>query len=100
MPAYMIITAQIRDREAFVNAFAKPAAAVVAAYGGQYVFRGQSAQLLEGDFGDGAAVLVARFPDMASLRAFWDSPDYAPLKQARQELATLQVMAVEGEWQG
>lgn len=100
MPAFMIITAQVHDRDAFMNAYAKPAAALVAAHGGEYVFRGRSAQLLEGDFGDGSAVLVTRFPDMASLRAFWDSPDYAPLKQAREGLATIQVVAVEGEWQG
>jgi uncharacterized protein (DUF1330 family) len=102
MPAFMIITAQVHDREAFVNAYAKPLAAadLVAAHGGEYVFRGGGAQLLEGDFGDGSAVLVTRFPDMASLRAFWDSPDYAPLKQAREGLATIQVVAVEGEWQG
>lgn len=100
MPAFMIITARIHDRDAFVAGYGKAAAELVARYGGEYVFRGRGAQLLEGEFGDGAAVLVSRWPDMASLRRFWDSPDYAAVKRLRDGLADVQVVAVEGEWLG
>lgn len=100
MPAYMIITARIHDRDAFITGYGKAAAELVARHGGEYVFRGRGAQLLEGDFGDGAAVLVSRWPDMATLRRFWDSPDYAEIKRLRDGLADVQVLAVDGEWTG
>jgi len=98
MPAYMIISARIHDRDAFIAGYGKAAAELVARHGGQYVFRGRNAQLLEGDFGDGAAILVSRWPDMETLRRFWDSPDYADVKRLRDGMADVQVIAVEGEW--
>lgn len=101
MPAYMIITAHIHDREGFVAVYAKAAADLVARHGGEYVLRGKGpAVALEGDAHDGAVTLVSRWPDMAALRRFWDSPDYALLKQARQGLADVRVLAVEGDWAG
>lgn len=101
MPAYMIITAHIHDRDAFVARYAKAAAELVAKHGGEYVFRGQGPGIaLEGDANDGAVVLVSRWPDMATLRGFWDSPDYVALKALRQDLADARILAVEGEWLG
>ncbi|AUN31191.1 DUF1330 domain-containing protein [Niveispirillum cyanobacteriorum] len=100
MPAYMIITARIHDRDAFIAGYGKAAAELVTRYGGEYVFRGRNATLLEGDFGDGAAILVSRWPDMPTLRRFWDSDDYAAVKRLRDGMADIQVVAVEGEWQG
>lgn len=101
MPAYMIITARLHDREAFGARYAKAAAELVARHGGEYVFRGKGAGIiLEGEGHEGAVTLVSRWPDMAALQAFWNSPEYAALKQARQGLADVRVTAVEGDWVG
>jgi uncharacterized protein (DUF1330 family) len=36
------------------------------------------------------------FPDMDAIRAFWDSPDYVPIKKLREGIATLNVWAFPG----
>ena len=96
MPAYMIITAQLHARERFVEGYGKAAAALVQQFGGRYVFRGSGgAALLEGKWGEGAAVLISEWPDMKTLRSFWDSDEYAEVKRLREGLADVQVIAVE-----
>jgi uncharacterized protein (DUF1330 family) len=96
MPAYMIITAQLHDRDQFIAGYGRAAAALVAQYGGRYVFRGSSAAtLLEGSWGNGAAVLISEWPDLDTLQRFWNSEDYARVKRLREGLAEVQVLAVE-----
>ncbi len=95
MAAYMIVTAKIHDRNAFVEGYGKAAAALVAAFGGRYVLRGPGAQLLEGSFGDGASVVISEWPDIAAARAFWNSPEYAAARKLRDGLADVQVVLIE-----
>ncbi len=33
------------------------------------------------------------FPDMAAIHAFWNSPDYIPIKKLREGIATLNIWA-------
>jgi uncharacterized protein (DUF1330 family) len=96
MPAYMIITAQLHDRDTFIAGYGKAAAALVTRYGGRYVFRGASpATLLEGSWGNGAAVLISEWPDLETLQRFWNSDEYREVKRLRDGLADVQVLAVE-----
>ena len=100
MPAYMIISAKISDRDAFINGYGKAAAALVAQFGGRYVLRAPGVELLEGEFGNGASVVISEWPDKQTARKFWNSPEYAELKKLRDGLAQCQVLLVEGEWAG
>ena len=68
---------------------------LVARFGGRYLLRGPGAEALEGDFGDGAGMVISEWPDKAAARAFWDSPEYAELKARRAALADCQVMLIE-----
>jgi uncharacterized protein (DUF1330 family) len=95
MPAYMIVTAQIHDRQAFIEGYGKTAAELVARFGGRYVLRAPGAIGLEGGFGDGASIVISEWPDMAAARAFWDSPEYAAAKALRDGIADCQVMLIE-----
>lgn len=95
MPAYMIVTARIADREAFLAGYGAAAAKLVERFGGRYVLRAPGAELLEGDFGDGASMVISEWPDKDSARRFWDSPDYAEAKKMREGLADCQVLLVE-----
>jgi uncharacterized protein (DUF1330 family) len=96
MPAYMIIAAKIADREAFISGYGAAAAKLVAQFGGKYVLRAPGAALLEGNFGDGASVVISEWPDKAAALAFWNSPEYAEAKKLREGLAEVQVLLVEG----
>lgn len=95
MAAYMIVLAKIADREAFIESYGKPAGALVARFGGRYVLRGPGISLLEGDWGEGASAVISEWPDMATLNAFWTSPEYAEIKTAREEIADCRVWAIE-----
>jgi uncharacterized protein (DUF1330 family) len=94
MPAFMIITARVHDRDAFLRDYGGPAAALVARMGGRYVLRGPGAQTLEGPDRDRWSVAVSEWPDRAAALAFWNSEDYQPLKVAREGLATCEVLLV------
>lgn len=96
MPAYMIVTAIIADRDAFITGYGAAAAALVAQFGGKYVLRGPGATLLEGDFGEGASVVISEWPDKQAAQAFWDSPEYQKIKTLRHGVADCQVVLIEG----
>jgi uncharacterized protein (DUF1330 family) len=95
MTAYMIVTARIADREAFVSGYGAAAARLVESFGGRYVLRGPGAQLLEGTFGDGASMVISEWPSREAALAFWNSPEYAEAKKLREGVAEVQVLLIE-----
>jgi uncharacterized protein (DUF1330 family) len=96
MPAYMIVTAKIADRDAFIQGYGMAAAKLVDQFGGRYVLRGPGAELLEGDFGEGASMVISEWPDREAARAFWNSPEYAEAKKLRDGIADCQVLLIDG----
>lgn len=95
MSAYMIVTAKISDRDAFIGGYGKAASDLVARFGGRYILRGPGAELLEGEFGDGASIVISEWPDKSAALAFWNSPEYADAKALRQGIAEVQVVLIE-----
>lgn len=95
MPAYLIVIAHVDDRDAFMRGYAPAAGELVERMGGKYLLRAPGAVGLEGDGGDGASVVVSQWSDMAALRAFWDSADYARIRPLRDGKARCHVLAVE-----
>ena len=91
----MVVAAKIADRDAFIGGYGAAAAALVARFGGRYVLRGADALGLEGDFGDGASMVISEWPDKAAALAFWNSPDYAEVKKLRADIADCQVLLIE-----
>ena len=96
MTAYMIVTAQIHDRDAFISGYGPAAAALIQQFGGEYLLRGPGAELLEGDWGDGASMVLSKWPDREAVRRFWNSPEYAEVKKLREGLADVQVLLIDG----
>ena len=39
-------------------------------------------------------MVVFEFPSLDAIKAFWNSPDYVPVKKLREGVATLNVWAV------
>jgi uncharacterized protein (DUF1330 family) len=97
LAAYMIVTAKVKDRDAFINGYGAAAGKLVVQFGGKYVLRGPGAELLEGDFGEGASMVISEWPDKAAVRSFWNSPEYAEVKKLRQGIADVQVVVIEAE---
>lgn len=97
MAAYMIVLAQVHDRQRFLEGYAVQAAALVERFGGRYRLRAPGARCLEGSLGDGRSVVISEWPDLASARAFWDSPEYRQVAALREGICDAQVLLVEGD---
>lgn len=94
MAAYLVVEAVITDREQFAG-YAQAVPEVVARFGGEYLVLGGAQEALEGDWGD-VRLVVHRWPDMASARLFWNSPDYAEVRKLREGAGEFRVMLLEG----
>jgi uncharacterized protein (DUF1330 family) len=94
VPAYLIADVQVTDPRASQE-YREKVPAVIAANGGRYLVRGGAHQLLEGN-AEFHRVIVLEFPNMAKLKAFYDSPEYQLLIELRQKSSRSSLLAVEG----
>ncbi len=95
MAAYLIFElGQVADAAA-IGEYVERGPAIVQQYGGRYLARGQQAEVVEGDHPPCAMVLI-EFPSMAQLKAFYDSPEYTPLRQLRQRAMSGTFLMLEG----
>ncbi len=94
MSAYLVITAQLRDRQAFITGYGPKAAELTCAFGGEYLVRAPGVEVLEGEH-PGGSLVISKWPDKASALAFWHSEDYAEVKQLREGIADCQVLLIE-----
>jgi cytidine deaminase len=68
--------------------------ALIERHGGRYLVRAATAESLEGEPSAGRWHVV-EFPDAASARAFWESPDYLALKPLREGAADVRAVLLE-----
>ena len=99
MSTWMIVTARIHDRAAFLSGYAPAAARLVAEHGGEYVLRAPGAHVLEwgldGETPEGSSVVISRWPNSEAALAFWNCADYAAAKSLRNGIADCTVMIVD-----
>ncbi len=94
MPAYLVITAQLHDRDAFIAGYGPAAAELTESFGGEYLVRAPGLEVLEGEH-LGGSLVISKWPDKASALAFWRSEAYAEIKKLREGIADCQVLLVE-----
>lgn len=95
MAAWLVVTAKIRDRDAFMACgYSQKAAAILEAHGGRYVIRAPGAAVLEGSGPEGASVVVSEWPNREAALSFYNSPDYAEAKRLREGLADIDILLV------
>ena len=95
MAAYMVVNiAEVTDPAAFEEYRAK-VPAVIRKHGGEYIVRGGEWHIAEGNWKPGRIVIL-RFPGMKAARAFYDDPEYEPLKALRQRASNGDIVFVEG----
>lgn len=78
--------------------------ATIRRFGGEVVVRADAYEVLEGAWHSGRddddsrpeRLTVIAFPDMKSLKGWYESAEYAPLKALRQDSAVHDVAAVQG----
>lgn len=92
--AYIFASVEITDPAAYEE-YRRRVPAVIEAYGGRYLVRGGAVERLEGD-GELDRLVILEFPDMARLKAFYQSAQYQLLLAIRQRAARSNLIAVEG----
>jgi uncharacterized protein (DUF1330 family) len=94
MAAYVIVDIQVTDPAGYAE-YRRLAPPIVAAYGGKYLVRGGALETLEGDWAP-QRLVVLEFPSVAQAKAWWDSPEYRPLREMRQRTTLSRMVVVEG----
>jgi uncharacterized protein (DUF1330 family) len=97
MPAYLIAEHTITDPRKFEEYRVK-VGPLIAKHGGRYITKGGSHVVLEQDNAvwQPGRVVIVEFPDMASLHAWYSSPEYQPLIALRRESARDMLITLEG----
>jgi uncharacterized protein (DUF1330 family) len=94
MTAYVIADVEVLDATGY-EAYRQQVPATIAAYGGRYLARGGAIEVLEGSWSPRRCVIL-EFPSMALLKAWWDSPEYQPLRAIRERTTRSNLVATEG----
>jgi uncharacterized protein (DUF1330 family) len=99
MAAYYIALArEVPDNwRELMRPYTEQVEATMARYGGFYrTWLRYRVEVVEGDLGSHLGPTIVEFPTFAQLRAWYDSPEYAPLKALRQQHMRFDVMLVDG----
>lgn len=95
MAAWLVVTAKLNDRDAFMACgYSQLAAKILEDHGGRYVIRAPGATVLEGEGSEGASVVVSEWPSRDAALAFYNSPEYTDAKRLREGLAEINVTLV------
>lgn len=91
---YVIGQIEVTD-QAVYETYRAQVPAIVAQYGGEYLVRGGQQQGMEGVEPMGRTV-VLRFPSYDQALAWYNSPEYTPLRELRQSGSHGNLVIVEG----
>jgi len=94
MPAYVFANIEVTD-PALYDEYRKGVSATIAQYGGRYVVRGGAAEVLEGGYAP-KRVVILEFPSVERAKAWWNSPEYRPLRAIRQRASRGDLILAEG----
>ncbi len=90
MTAFFVAATTIKNPEKFQE-YAQKAGATFAPHGGEPVLRGQAKGALVGAL-DHQAVGIIKFPDLAALNAWFQSPEYQAIVPLRNEAAEMTIV--------
>ena len=94
MAVYAVVNIRITDPDRYEE-YREQAPPTIAHYGGKYLARGGTTEVLEGEWSPQRLVIL-EFESMERFHEWYSSPEYAPLKQVRGEAAISDFVVVEG----
>jgi uncharacterized protein (DUF1330 family) len=96
MPAYVIasVTRAWDDQDKLIE-YRERNTDAVAKHGGRFIARGGRHEILEGDYAP-VRVVIIEFPDLDSARGWYESEDYAPLRELRRSASDTDIYVVDG----
>ena len=87
MTAYLIADVEVHDQTVYAE-YRRQVLPLVQKHGGRFIVRGGAWKPQR--------LVVIEFPDMAALKAWYRSPEYAKLIELRQGVSRGSLVAVEG----
>ena len=95
MPALLIVNETITDPELFEE-YKRAVVPTLKKFGGRFLARGAALEVLEtSPTWSPDRLVIVEFPDMKALKAWYNSPDYAPTREIRLRSATSTMVALE-----
>ncbi len=94
MAAYVILDITVNDPAKYED-YKKLAPPTVEAYGGKYLVRGGSMEILEGDWKPNRVVIL-EFQSIEMATNWINSPEYSDARALRHQTATSHAIVVDG----
>ena len=94
MPAYFVAEVEITNPAGF-QPYGAAVGATLEQYGGRYLTRGGSTELIEGG-PEPKRIVILEFADAAAVKGWYNSPEYQKILPGRLENATCRAFCVEG----
>lgn len=94
MSAYVIADIEVLHPKDYEN-YRGMVPPTIAAFGGRFIARGGKVEVLEGAW-QPHRLIILEFPDAATARRWWESPEYAEAKKIRQANSRGSLVLVEG----
>ncbi len=97
MAAYLVGIAKVTNPTPQFKEYAERSARLLAESGGEYLVRGPAAEIGEGEYLEGRAAIVIKFPTMEALKAYYHSDAYQKeIKPLREGAGIFDIGLFEG----
>ena len=92
--AYIIANVEVANAEQYEE-YKRLSTIAMKAHGAEVCIRGGKVEVLEGDWAPKRLVML-KFPTVDQARAFYDSVEYGAARKAREGIAVMRMIVVEG----
>jgi uncharacterized protein (DUF1330 family) len=92
--AYIVADVDVKDPAQYEE-YKRLSSIAMKAHGAEVCVRGGKADVLEGDWTP-HRVVVLKFPSLEQARTFYSSTEYSAARQAREGIAVMRMVLVEG----
>ena len=83
MSVYLVSVCEITNMNDDFKSYVQKSAELITKYGGAYVVRGPSIEVLEGVQLNNKSLIIVKFPDVGSIKAFLGGDDYQAIRHLR-----------------
>jgi uncharacterized protein (DUF1330 family) len=94
MAAYILANVKVTHPEQYED-YRRLSTLAMKEHGAEVLVRGGKTTVLEGDWTPERVVLL-KFPTPEAAQAFYDSPEYGAAREAREGIAVMRMVLIEG----
>ena len=92
--AYILANVDVKNPQQYEE-YRRLSTIAMKAHGAEVCVRGGKVDVLEGDWNP-ARMVVLKFPSLEQARRFYDSTEYGAARKAREGIAVMRMVLVEG----